>query len=606
MVDLFFSPLRQPLVFIVLVAACDATPTVRQRTNDSRSHDIGSHDGAQDAGSDGSAQDSSGHDSAEDTGSHDGAYDAGTHDSADDAGSHDSGGHDSAKPDSGPIKKGCKFVLDPSGANAGVWAVWGKEAFKVNPKVKGGQIVEQWQNLEPSKGKYSFAAVEAALKAFHTASRAATIQINAGLHPSYLFAEVPYIPGVQLGDTKDPKGTLIYWSDHYIDRHRRLVVALRKWLQGLPSSLRQRVLGLRQSSLGTGTGLTAIPSQYRKASTWTVPAGVVGAVPGDFSDAIADNYQALFIKYYVDQIYGNKPSSPLVPLFVRSSGVGAMSAAHLKMLGQGQLGLYDTASRVAPYKKSFGPLDTYCHSTFCYAASASASGKQAGQYGSTREQWLYWRHIHDLALGVAFIASRGGAGVDLSRYPSSAEDRATYDFADRYAGRQCEPAAAPGAWIAFKGVTCGTSGGVDLGPCTKSWQTWGKADYGFLAKLSAGAAGTVALRRDQNGAALGPANQRQGLFARRLPAGKSLTVTFETAFVSSLSKVELVVAFLDQGQGQLKIAALGKSRSFTLGKSKTWKTKKFSITRMPGSAPTVTLQAAGAAVTLHMLELRRL
>ena len=106
-----------------------------------------------------------------------------------------------------------------------------------------------------------------------------------------------------------------------------------------------------------------------------------------------------------------------------------------------------------------------------------------------------------------------------------------FAFAARYAGYHASPEQSPGAWVAFRE-------GNFL-----------KGDYDFLARrLSPD--GTRSISN------AGPDGQRQGAWARVLPAGERLRIGLDEDFAGSLEgrPAEVRLTWLDEGKGGIEVS----------------------------------------------------
>jgi hypothetical protein len=160
-----------------------------------------------------------------------------------------------------------------------------------------------------------------------------------------------------------------------------------------------------------------------------------------------------------------------------------------------------------------------------------------------------------------------------------AEFRTDYEFTARYAGCHHAPARSPGAWIAFRE-------GDYL-----------KGDYTFL--MNRGSDATVALYNLDD--------TRYGLWARRLRAGASTTLTMNESFTSSLvgnTGVNVRVRYKDNGNGSFTVAAFGKSFTGQKSGGGGWKVAEFT-TSVSANAPQIEIRAVGDDLVLHMVEVLR-
>lgn len=200
-----------------------------------------------------------------------------------------------------------------------------------------------------------------------------------------------------------------------------------------------------------------------------------------------------------------------------------------------------------------------------------------------------------------------------------AEFLSAWEFGARYAGFLSRPAESPGAWIAFRESL------TDLGGYNKA-----HTDYGFFLRRAApdasegmdarrdGAPVPAQANRTRAGLfAIGPADQRHGAWARRLPAGGAgMTLAWDEAFQRGAAgaKVDLAVTLLDavpggrrgekKGGARLTVALGGQVYSAQVGSSGRWRRVVWEGVAMrgPEAGATLQLRAEGADVVLHMVE----
>ncbi len=75
-------------------------------------------------------------------------------------------------------------VPDP---NRGLYAIWSRPEISDRlPFLKGGQVVLQWEAVEPAAGRYDFSDLHRQLEAIAKLGGGATVQLNANRQPQFL------------------------------------------------------------------------------------------------------------------------------------------------------------------------------------------------------------------------------------------------------------------------------------------------------------------------------------------------------------------------------------------------------------------------------------
>src|SRR5207249_2581154 len=83
------------------------------------------------------------------------------------------------------------------------------------PFLKGGQVVLQWEAVEPAAGRYDFSDLHRQLEAISKLGRVTTVQLNANRQPQFLVNLVPSSKKT-LTRAQDPRGSLQYWRPAYV------------------------------------------------------------------------------------------------------------------------------------------------------------------------------------------------------------------------------------------------------------------------------------------------------------------------------------------------------------------------------------------------------
>jgi hypothetical protein len=199
--------------------------------------------------------------------------------------------------------------------------------------------------------------------------------------------------------------------------------------------------------------------------------------------------------------------------------------------------------------------------------------------------WNWWRILLELDKGVRSIAVYGNV---LAQGQTDPEFRAAFDFANRYAGHQWDPAGSPGAWVALRQGSGRMAGNF----------TW------FMTQLDPN---TTSTPLDSNAGAsmIGPASQRYGRYARRIAGGTvqgTMSFALDPAFRSGVvaEQTTLHVTYLDTGVGSFQVAwGTGPDQSVAVTKTNTgtWQTADIPV---PGLEYTGAL-AGGADLAISEL-----
>lgn len=466
-------------------------------------------------------------------------------------------------------------VLDGEPApdpNRGLYAIWTKPEISDHlPFLKGGQVVLQWEQVQPSVDRYDFSALREQLETIGKLGRVTTVQLNANRQPAFLYDKVPSTKKT-LTKEQDRRGTLQYWHPAYVKLYTDLIAAFAREVKASP--YHDRVIGVRLNYDAIGTEFLVVPEAQRDPSNWVAPAGVT---PGpEWTEEIADRYRRTVVDTFVRNF------SPEIRIFLRTGNPQYKGPDRdaLRLGGTGKFGFFTTASEIEPRMPTMYDGDKpifldYCRpgKTICYAESmADASGKHGPSEDPrwcTPLQYNYWRLLSDLNLGISMI---GIYGADLAN-AGNPEYRAAFEFAARYAGYHASPSVSPGAWVALR------EGGPKL-----------KGDYSFLMQRLPG----VQLRAEQK---IGPDDQRFGAWALTLPKGGKVAFALDPDVARSLAgkKAKVRVTYLDQGDGTFTVG----SAQCQLTNSGRWKTADVAFT--PGN---IEIQSA-ADLTLHMVEVVR-
>jgi hypothetical protein len=456
--------------------------------------------------------------------------------------------------------------------NRGLYAIWTKPEISDHlPFLKGGQVVLQWEQVQPSADRYDFSILRQQLETIGKLGRVTTVQLNANRQPAFLYDKVPSSKKT-LTKEQDRRGTLQYWHPAYVKLYTDLIAAFAREVKSSP--YHDRVIGVRLNYDAIGTEFLIVPEAERDPSNWTAPAGVTAGP--EWTEEIATAYRRTVVDTFVRNF------SPEIRIFLRTGNplYKGPDREALRLGATGKFGFFTTASEIEPRMPTMYDGDKpifldYCRpgKTVCYAESmADATGKHGPSQDPrwcSPEQYNYWRLLSDLNLGISMI---GVYGADLAN-AGKPEYRAAFEFAARYAGYHASPSVSPGAWVALR------EGGPKL-----------KGDYTFLMQRLPGAQ----MKPERK---IGPDDQRFGAWALTLPKGGQVTFALDPDFARSLAskKAKVRFTYLDQGDGTFTIGSI----QCKLTNSGRWKTAELEIA--PGN---IAIQTAGD-LTLHMVEVVR-
>ena len=435
-----------------------------------------------------------------------------------------------------PISSGAFGAPPP--ANRGLIAIWyEKKPYLLDlPFIKGGQVVAQWRDMEPREGKYDFSTIDAGLEALAGRQFPATVQINGNLKPEWLFDVVPYCSEKFSTQTRDEKGTLMYWHPRHEKAYLDMIRAYADHLKNSPA--RSRILGVRLNFDAVGTEHFLSEKTASSIKGWITPPG---AEPGPaWTPEWNAAYQANVVRAFVDAF------APDIKLFVRNNLDEGMRKPFEQDFRSGKLGWFHTSSEMEPRPNGEGKYRTfidYCRSgqTVAYAEPwADAWGRHGGKTDPrwcSAMQFNYWRLLCDLNCGVSYIALYGadldaaakGATPNGKSTVDQEEFRQAFEFAARYAGYHASPEQSPGAWVALReGNTL-------------------KGDYTFLMERVGDAGAPEKLA--------GPADQRFGAWARALDDGQAMRFRLDPALAARMAKQpsRIRVVYLDEGAGSFEV-----------------------------------------------------
>ena len=460
-------------------------------------------------------------------------------------------------------------------------------------------------------------------------------------HPRFLFDHVPFIPSDNSWSAENrdpcpdtvtpPAGTkscvLQYWHPFFVEQYVKMVHALASHLAH--AEYAQKLLGVRQNFDAVGTEGLAVPAPVRNTTLWHVPPGVVAAPPFSASGTALAYTSAVF-DAHIDAFVGG----PVMLLArnnldqqIRESTI----SKHGDLWKQGRVGWFHTSSELEP--RAYGSkglsgdwpqYETFkagCASTVCYAepwADAWGFHGRRDVRWCSPPQWIYWRLLSDLQMGVSNIALYGNDAsvaadgthmkeVVGARYQQEFE--AAFEFAARYVGHWGDASTSPGAWIAFR------ESATVLGDYNNK-----TTDYEFHMSLLNKEEATVGLdartdgqpvpvvpnRTRANQSSIGPPDSRFGAWARRLKPGVAaqLGLAEGAALRARGGAVTASVVYLDSNSGAtLRLCGAGECSTAAVGDSGEWKVLRVPGLRLAAGGAQLSLTAMGGPVVVHMVEL---
>lgn len=445
----------------------------------------------------------------------------------------------------------------PPPENRGVYAIWYGDEYDLlgAPYIVGGQVVVQWADVDKGEGRYDFSPIETETRKLKRLGKKTTVQINGNSKPAWLFARVPHHPEKLSAQVQDRQGTLMYWHPVHLGAYTNMLGAFAGFLARSPD--RDAVIGIRLNFNAIGTEHFAVPHEAMDPETWIVPPGGTRGQPWSAQSALA--YERAVVETFVNRL------SPHARILVRNNVRPEVEERFRPQIETGKLGWFHTSSEAEPRSASteiqYRRFYEDCRSgkTVGYAEPwASAWGDHGGgpdPRWCSPPQWNYWRSLIDLHCGVAFVAvyasdlrvAAEGSYHQKGHQYDEARDRrgyrqefeAAFRFTSKYAGYHASPEESPGAWVAFRENSTALAENPKVPPKGRRLSVF-TGDYDFLMeRLPDKTAG------EHN---VGPENQRQGAWARVLPAGESMRLKADDRFAASLRGGDVLVTYLDPAE----------------------------------------------------------
>ncbi len=529
-----------------------------------------------------------------------------------------------------PVTPPAEETVPPvRGEAEGVYAIWfGKKLDIFDQKwIRGGQITMQWGELETGPGTYDWSALDEQLKAFSKRKLRTTLQFNGNVKPAWMYNVIPYYPGKLSVQVNDPY-TLMFWHPRFKKAYADFLAALGEHLK--KSAYMDNVLGIRMNLNGYGTEhlntSSNSPEKDLGPAYWVVP------VPGDPDVTAWSKQQTLqYTKEILDAHV--KYLAPVAKVFVRNGIEEEIYNAYDPLFRNGTLSWFHTSSEAEPRGNDdkYLVFIDYCRSglTKGYAEPwASAWGEHGGIVDPrfcSPEQWNYWRVLMDINCGISYLAiytkdlevytlgEKSGETVPASM---RAEFGQAFDWAVKYTSQHLYPETTPGAWAALR--SC------DRSLCWDKPLKYLSEDYTLLTLVQPG--------KSYGEHNVGPDGQRYGAWARRLPAGESLSVVVDPRFTASVTgtQVTLKVIYLDAGGSKWSVSYAGKTFEVTNNNTGQWVEAVWKVTagqpvngpqaselvkggmvagrnkpQIAALTPGVTIRAVSGTPAFHLVEILR-
>jgi hypothetical protein len=502
----------------------------------------------------------------------------------------------------------CQHEPDvPPPVQKGLYAIWysKNEQLLDLPYIKGGQIVFQWAELEPTEGNYDFTLMDEELKKMQRSGKLTTLQVNGNKKPVWLYKKIPCHPEKLSPQVGDKQGSLMYWHPEFIKAYSNFIRAYSAHLKQSPYL--QVLAGVRMNFNALGTEHTEVPENKRSLDQWKV---LPGANQGEeWTKNMAKQYQKQIAETFITAFAGIK-------LFVRNNIENDLVKIYDPLFTSGKLMWFHTSSEMEPRGRSSenkqhlfkvyagtGKTQAYAES---WADAWGIHGVKRDSRWASPPKWNYWRLLFDLSVGVSMPAIYGN---DLEvaysgKLPEGgisptyqAEFAKAFKFAAFYTGYHASPSVAPGAWIAFR---------QNLKNISHDSLKEFRGNYSFLIeqKLPDPSKGL-------NINNVGPEDQRFGAWAKVLPQGQQMQLMLSNIFANSLNgkKAVVRVVYYDDKKGVFETTFSGRQLKTELKGSQRWKTIEIPVasatfdTSSKGS--NIILTALSGNIIFHMVNVQR-
>jgi hypothetical protein len=507
----------------------------------------------------------------------------------------------------------------------GIYALWYKsqkdpDLFLRQPYITGGQMVFQWKELAPEKGKFDFSKIAGELDKYGRMGIYTTIQINGNLKPDWLYEEVPYHPEKFSEQIRDKKGSLMYWHPTHKEAYLDLLKAFAEFMRN--NGNRKYLLGIRQNFNGFGTEHLHVPTQNADLNQWIVPEKIDKSIDiKPWSKEVKEDYEAFVLDNYI------KLFSGVMKVFVRNTINENLEARYKNDFRSGKLCWFHTSSEAEPrsseVERQYRIFYDDCRSgkTLAYAEPwASAWGHHGikDDRWCSPPQWFYWTHLFNLHCGVTYIGiyssdmqvaidgTYNSSGVhyqdgDNRNYQKEFTD--TLLFAKKYAGFHDTPDQSPGAWVAFRENDMILA--ANKMTEEKRKLAFFTGDYNFLMeRLPDKSYGHKVIN-------IGPDEQRFGAWARVLPAGEHMKLRLNPVFLESCkdSRILVRMTYYDGKGKDFNVLINGIPHPVKCEGLNQWNTKvieiKDGILKPDDKLAHITIQNNSENIYLHMVEVTR-
>lgn len=443
----------------------------------------------------------------------------------------------------------------------GLYALWYKnkpneKEFLEQPYMIGGQMVFQWRELAPEKGKYDFSKIAEELANFASKKMYTTIQINGNLKPEWLYDEVPYHPLKFSDQIRDPKGSIMYWHPTHRDAYINMLKAFADFMK--QNENRKYLIGIRQNFNGFGTEHLTVKASDLDLKQWIVPEkNDISIEIKQWTKELKNEYEEYVLDSYIKLFDG------VMKVFVRNTINESLEKKYKNQFLNGKLCWFHTSSEAEPHstevERQYRIFYEDCRSgkTLAFAepwASAWGHHGKRDHRWCSPPQWFYWTLLIDLHCGVSFIglySSDMQVAID-GTYKSGDVDykdgeKGTYKkeftdailFAKKYVGYHDKPTLSPGAWVAFReNDSILANNNQSANGHKLSFIT---GDYNFLMERLADKS------YGKNVINIGPDEQRFGAWARVLPAGEQMNLKLNQKFLESCKgkSIKVSVTYYD-------------------------------------------------------------
>ncbi len=544
----------------------------------------------------------------------------------------------------------------PASAPPGIRTSFGVNTLAANSNVMGGQIVFDWQQIEPQKGMFCWdnprtattgcgtprsnasRGLKAQLAYFKSIGKETTVQVNSSRKPLWMYAKGTGVERcgtqqAQLGASTGSIDIPMYWrangalNQNYFAMMSAMLTSLARAISTSPNQ--DVVSGVRASPnlVGTefrvadpravtiGGPITLSNPRCSAQSAWTYKVANQA-----YASVMTMNYN-LFEKAGIRPIlrqvaFTNLAASNLDPRRYLTSQPGVIQPWY-----------FATSSSPDTLIETKDPFD-YAWARTGQAVAYDEAVAPSDAFADP-VSWNYWNALTNLDRGTSYIAM---FAQDIARAQTDPEYAAAYEFANRYAAMNSPASVAqsPGAWIAL----APNPGEITDAP-TRSLT---KGDLGMFmtedpldGSVERDSLGVAATRCPNDGPnkvcaginMLGSPTQRFGRWARATagPDHPSILLSLDSAFTNTLPEggtVAAYVTYLDCGAGTWKLDwGGGTSVSYTKsGSADCASSSDQWITAGPIAVPVDAITRSvsgndfglttdGGDTTFHMLEIRR-